>query len=441
VSQGLPAHAGPAVDRRALCRRIARRIVPLLFILYIISYLDRVNAGFAKLQMQDKLGFKEGVFGWGLGIFFIGYLILEIPGALLVERWSARKWFARILITWGLCSMGMALVRTPVQFYVARFLLGLAEAGFFPGVIVYFGHWFPRAERARALAGMVVAIPLSQTFGAYVSDKLLKLDWLGLDGWQWVFLVEGMPAVLAGIAVPFLMTDRPADARWLEPSERDWLERTLDAERREAAAAGGARLRDALRQPTVWLLALGILAANTGGYAFGFYLPTVVNDLLKERYGAVTAGTALAWSGVVYGCGLPGVLLAAQSSDRTGERKWHCVLGMTFAGVCLAASTLPETVPAVFVWLCAVAFFALSWPSPFWVLPSLSLSASTAAVAIAVINMAANLGGFIGSPVVGMMKDAGRSVQERLIFLAACYVLGGLILSLLPLRHRFKKVA
>jgi ACS family tartrate transporter-like MFS transporter len=440
VSQGLPAPDGPAVDRRKLCRRIAWRIVPLLFTLYIISYLDRVNAGFAKLQMQEKLNFSPGVFGWGLGIFFAGYLILEIPGALLVERWSARKWFARILVTWGLCSMGTALVRTPVQFYVARFLLGLAEAGFFPGVIVYYSHWFPRAERARALAGMVVAIPLSQTFGAYLSGLLLQQQWLGLAGWQWVFLVEGMPAVLAGVAVLFLMTDRPAHARWLSPAERDWLERTLEAERREAAAAGGARLRDALRQPTVWLLALGILAANTGGYAFGFYLPSVVNNLLQQTQGAPSPEAALTWTGLVYGCGLPGVLLAAQSSDRTGERKWHCALGMGLTGVCLVASTWPESLPAVLAWLCATAFFALSWPSPFWVLPSLSLSASTAAVAIAVINMAANLGGFIGSPVVGMMQDAGRSDPECLRFLAACYVFGGVTLSLLPRLGGYKKL-
>src|SRR6266545_744410 len=179
------------VDFPALQRQVAWRVLPLVFLLYIVAYLDRANVGFAKLRMASDLQFSEEVFGLGIGIFFIGYLLLEIPGALIVERWSARKWFARILITWGVCSMGMALVRTPAQFYVARFLLGLAEAGFFPGVIVYFTHWFPRADRARALAGMVLAIPVSLALGARVSSWLLEVGWFGLDGWQWVFLIEG----------------------------------------------------------------------------------------------------------------------------------------------------------------------------------------------------------------------------------------------------------
>src|SRR5205085_1377840 len=187
------------------------------------------NISFAKLQMQEVLPFGDDVFGVGFAIFFVGYLLLEIPGALLVEHWSARKWFTRILITWGLCSMGMALVRTPGQFYLARFLLGLAEAGFFPGVMIYFTHWFPRRERARAMAVMLFGVPGSQALGAYVSGRLLEQNWFDLAGWQWVFLVEGAPAVLLGLALPFLLTDRPARARWLTPAEREWLEGTLAA--------------------------------------------------------------------------------------------------------------------------------------------------------------------------------------------------------------------
>ncbi len=200
---------------RSCRRKVALRILPLLFLLYVIAYLDRANVGFAKLRMQQDLGFSETVFGLGVALFFIGYIFLEIPGALLVERWSARKWFARILITWGFCSMAMALVQTPTQFYVARFLLGLAEAGFFPGVIVYFTHWFPRKDRSRAMSAMLLGVPLSMAFGAPVSAVLLEQDWLDLKGWQWVFLVEGAPAVLLGIAVPFLLPDRPRDAKWL----------------------------------------------------------------------------------------------------------------------------------------------------------------------------------------------------------------------------------
>ncbi|HEX4613193.1 MAG TPA: MFS transporter, partial [Urbifossiella sp.] len=275
----LPPPADPELARRTT-RKVALRALPLLFVLYVVAYLDRANVAFAKLRMQAELGFSDTVFGWGIGLFFVGYLFLEIPGALLVERWSARKWFARILVTWGACSMGMAFVRTPGEFYLLRFLLGLAEAGFFPGVIVYFTHWFPRAARARALTGMLVGIPISLSLGAVLSRWLLGLEGLGFTGWQWVFLAEGAPAVVLGVAVPFLLTDRPAQARWLTPAERDWLETTLDAERRAAAAAEGARPRDVLRLPAVWLLALGIFFTNLGGYAFVFWLPTAVKGLL-----------------------------------------------------------------------------------------------------------------------------------------------------------------
>jgi ACS family tartrate transporter-like MFS transporter len=221
-----PAAVGPHVDPRAVVRKVTWRIVPLVFVLYLVAYLDRANVGFTRSQLQARLALPDPrefdrVFGWGSGFFFTGYLLLEIPGALLVEHWSARKWFARILVTWGFCSMGMALVRTPWQFFGARFLLGLAEAGFFPGVIVYFTHWFPRAERGRAFAGLVLGIPVSLALGARVSAALLRVDWLGLEGWQWVFILEGLPAVLLGVAVPFLLTDRPRNARWLTPAERN----------------------------------------------------------------------------------------------------------------------------------------------------------------------------------------------------------------------------
>ena len=421
-----------AVDPRVVRRKVAWRILPLVFILYVIAYLDRANAGFAKLQMQETLKFSDAVFGWGFGIFFVGYLLLEIPGALLVEYWSARKWFARILLTWGGCSMGMALVRTPGQFYLARFLLGLAEAGFFPGLIVYFTHWFPRADRGRAMAGMVLGVPVSVALGAQVSGWLLELDTFGLAGWQWVFLVEGFPAILFGLAVPFILTDRPSQAKWLTPSERAWLQETLDAERRESERSGAVTLGQAMRRPTVWLLALGILATNTGGYAMLFWMPTTVQNLLKESRGTVSSSDVLTWTGLIYLCGLGGVWLSGQSSDRTGDRKWHCVAGQVLAGVFLAASVIPgQSWAGAFTWLCCFSFFAYFWPPPFWVLPTLTLSASAAAVSIGFINMCANLSGVIGPPVVGQMKTAGWDDRTCLLVLAACYAAGGGVIALL----------
>ncbi len=423
----------PDVARRTR-RKVARRALPLLFALYVVAYLDRANISFAKLRMQDTLGFSDTVFGWGIGLFFVGYLFLEIPGALLVERWSARKWFARILVTWGLCSMGMAFVRTPAEFYTLRFLLGLTEAGFFPGVIVYFTHWFPRADRARALTGMLVGIPISLSLGAVVSRWLLAQDWLGYAGWQWVFLAEGAPAVLLGIAVPFLLTDRPAQAHWLTADEREWLETTLDAERLETATAA-MRVRDALKLPTVWLLALGIFATNVGGYAFVFWLPTAVKGLLAGMDRASDDAAVLAWSSVVYLCGLAGVVTSGWRSDRTGDRKWHTFAGQAGTALFLVLSTLPgQPWAVVFGWLCLAGFFAHFWYTPFWVLPTLSLTLSAAAVAIGFINMWANLAGAVGSPVVGALRDAGLDDRGCLLVLAAGFAVGAAFVAAVPVR-------
>ncbi|OWK41949.1 MFS transporter [Fimbriiglobus ruber] len=423
---------------RAARRKVAWRVLPLVFLLYVVAYLDRANVGFAKLQMQGALGFDDDTFGSGIGIFFIGYLFLEIPGALLVEHWSARKWFARILITWGFCSMGMALVTTPTQFYIARFLLGLAEAGFFPGIIVYFTHWFPRPDRARALAVMLVGVPLSLALGSAVSGLLLEQGWFGLAGWQWVFIVEGAPAVVFGVALPFLLTDRPAQARWLTPDERAWLEKTLEAERREVETTSGAvTIGRVARMPAVWLLALGIFATNTGGYAMVFWLPTAVQGLLTSLGRQSASADVLVWTGLVYLCGFLGVLVSGHSSDRTGDRKWHCVVSLVGAGVFLALSTVPgQPWALVFIWLCLTGFCANFWISPFWVLPTQALSSSAAAVSIGFINMSANLAGFLGSKIVGRMKYEGLDDRACLLFLAACFALGGGIVALLRVNRR-----
>src|SRR3954453_23040368 len=263
----------------ALRRKVAWRILPMTILLYFVAYLDRANVGFAKLRMAHDLGFSEEIFGLGIGIFFLGYLTLEVPGALLVERWSARKWFARILVTWGLLASATALVHTPGQFYLVRFLLGVAEAGFFPGIIVYFTHWFPMRDRARAMSGFMVAIPLSLAFGAPISGLLLNVDWLGWNGWQWLFVLEGLPAVVLGIVTFFVLTDRPRDAEWLTDTERDYLEGVLAEEARTKESAHKLSVGQALRTRNVWLLALGIFATNTGGYALAFWLPTTVKSV------------------------------------------------------------------------------------------------------------------------------------------------------------------
>ena len=234
-----------SIDALALRRKVAWRVLPLVFTLYIVAYLDRANVGFAKLRMASDLQFSEAVFGLGIGIFFIGYLLLEIPGALLVERWSARKWFARILISWGLISALTAFVTTPMEFYAARFFLGVAEAGFFPGIIVYFTHWFTSQDRTRALSGLVMAIPFSLAMGAPVSAMLLDVNWLGLAGWKWMFILEGVPAVILGFLTLRYMTDRPRHAKWLSQTERDHLEGAL--KKRRTLRRGRTRLASGRR--------------------------------------------------------------------------------------------------------------------------------------------------------------------------------------------------
>jgi len=359
--------------------------------------------------------------------------------------------------------MAVAFVQTSWQFYLARFLLGLAEAGFFPGVIVYFTHWFPRADRARALSCMIFGVPISMAVGSQLAAFLMSQHWLGLGGWQWVFLIEGAPAVLFGVLTPFLLTDRPSQATWLTPAERAWLMATLERERAEANAAGSVGLGQVLRQRSVWILALGILATNTGGYAMGFWLPTFLDNMLKAPAVAastvgllaaplgdgplLTAGSlasrvsfptnALHYIGLVYLAQIAGVFVSGQSSDRTGERKWHCIAGQVGAGVFLALSLIPEQPFAVvMLWLCCMGFCALFWPSPFWVLPTMSMSASAAAVSIGFINICANVGGLFGPGIVGKMKTFGLDDATCMLFLACCYAGGGVIIALLRVKPR-----
>lgn len=414
-----------SVDFNAIRRKVGWRVLPLVFLLYIVAYLDRANVGFAKLRMANDLKFSEEVFGLGIGIFFIGYLILEIPGALLVERWSARKWFARILISWGFISALTAFVRTPTEFYIARFLLGVAEAGFFPGIIVYFTHWFTNQDRARALSGLVMGVPFSLALGAPLSAWLLRVNWFGLAGWKWMFILEGLPAVILGFVTLFYMTDRPRHAKWLTPDERAYLEERLAEEARQKEGAGKTTVWQALRLRNVWLLALGIFATNTGGYALTFWLPTTVKNL-----SAGSDDAALLYSGLFYACGLVGVFLSGQSSDRSGDRKWHCVAGQIVTALLLAGSAMPgQTFPVVMTWLCLTGLAAFFWPSPFWALPTVTLTASTAAVSIGFINMCANLAGYLGNHVTGWLRTNNATESTCLFFLAGCYFVGGIFVS------------
>lgn len=419
----------------ALRRKVAWRILPLVILLYLAAYLDRANVGFAKLRMARDLGFSEEIFGLGIGIFFFGYLALEIPGALLVERWSARKWFARILITWGFLSAATALVQTPGQFYFVRFMLGVAEGGFFPGLIVYFTHWFPLRDRARAMSGFMVAIPISLALGAPASALLLNVQWMGLKGWQWLFILEGLPAVALGVAAWFLLTDRPRDAKWLTAQERDYLENTLAHEAKLKQDAHPITVWQALRTRNVLLLALGIFATNTGGYALTFWIPTTIKNLSG---GSDTS--SLLFSGIFYLCGLVGVLYSGFAADRSGNRKWTCIAGQWTTGLFLALSAIPgQPFPLVMGWLILTGLTAHSWPPPFWALPTLTLTQAAAAASIGLINIFANLAGYFGNHVIGWIKDRGATDSHCLFFLSAWYILGGIIVSFVQAKSQSQK--
>jgi ACS family tartrate transporter-like MFS transporter len=312
----------------------------------------------------------------------------------------------------GPVSALTAFVRTPTQFYVVRFLLGVAEAGFFPGVIVYFTHWFTLTDRSRAMSGLLMAVPFSLALGAPFSALLLQVHWLGYAGWQWLFLVEGLPAVALGIITLLFLPDHPRDARWFKPEEREWLEGTLAAEAQAKKKTGGdLTVWQALRLPKVWILALAIFVTNTGGYAFAFWLPTAVKGVTGASVSAV-----LGWSALIYACGMLSVFVSGQSSDRTGDRKWHCVAGQVGAAVFLAGSTIPgQSSAAVIVWLCLTGFAATSG-SPVLTLPTLTLAESAAAVSIGFINVCANIAGGWAITGSGSYARAGSATRRACSF-------------------------
>ena len=316
-------------------RKIRRHILPLVFLLYVVAFLDRANVAYAKLTMSPELGFSEAVYGFGAGLFFVGYFLLEIPGALIVQRWGARRWIARILFTWGLCTALVGLVHTPKQFYSTRFLLGAAEAGFFPGIIVHLNQWFPSEYRAGALARFIVASPIALAIGGPVAGPILKLKWLGLSGWRWLFIIEGVPAVVLAVVTLFLMTDSPGQAGWLEPEEREWVCRALEDERRRKTAFGTFPIRQAMRQRGVLLLALITFLANIGIQGFFLWVPTTVH-----KASGLPPYLAAIISGLSFVIAVVSVLFCSRSSDRTGERFLHTAIPLLFAAFIFPVTTL-----------------------------------------------------------------------------------------------------
>ncbi len=407
-------------------RRIARRLLPYLFFLYVIAYLDRVNLSYASLEMSGALGFTAEIIGFGAGIFFIGYFLLEIPGAVLVERWSARAWIARIMISWGIVAMFTGFVHTAHQFYAIRFLLGASEAGFFPGIVVYLSHWFRYEDRAKAMAMFMAAQSISNIIGSPVSGLLLGINWLGLAGWRWLFILEGIPAVLFGIVTIFYLTDWPHQAGWLSQDEKQWISGELEREKKAKETVRSYRVRDALRQPEVALLALALFFMAGAVYGFNFWLPTILKKLSGHSNLFVTSVAALP-----YCIGLIATLLVGWSSDRTRERRWHAALSMIVASVGLGLSVVSHRTDLAVLMFCLAAVGMYGYLSAFWSLPSSFLTGTAAAASIGLINSVGNLGGFAGPYAVGYISKRAHNFTAGVLCLSASALMAAVLVLLL----------
>jgi D-galactonate transporter len=416
----------------AALAKARRRLLPFLFLLYVISYLDRINVGFAALQMNAALGFSSVTYSLGAGVFFLGYTLLEIPSNVILARVGARLWIARIMITWGLVSASMMFVRSATAFYVLRFTLGAAEAGFFPGIIFCLTRWFPRRERARAIAGFMTAVVIAGVVGGPVSGTLLSLGGVGgLAGWQWLFLVEGLPAAVLGVLVLRMLPEQPSDARWLTMDEQQALTAKLAEE--AASASTLHSIRGALTSGRVWLLAAVYFTIPVALYAMGFWMPQIVRD---------TSGgsdVVVGWlSAIPYAVAAIGMVVIGRNSDRTGERRWHIALTAITGGAAFALTgAVHGVVPSIAALSIAMVGLA-SMLGPFWAFATSFLGGIGAAAGIALVNSVGNIGGFVGPNIVGYAQQTTHSFRAALAIIGAILAAGGLLVLAIPATHDAK---
>ena len=424
----LPRSAALALrtEQEAAYAKVTWRLIPLLFICYVAAYLDRVNVGFAKLQMLKDLQFSEAIYGLGAGIFFIGYFIFEVPSNLLLHRFGARKWIARIMISWGIISACMMFVQTPTAFYVLRFFLGMAEAGFFPGIILYLTYWYPAARRSKVTSLFMTGIPMAGVIGGPLSGWILSsLDGVsGLAAWKWLFLIEAIPSLLLGVVVLLYLDDKISDAKWLSRDQKRLLEHNIevDGAHIESHSALGA-----FRNPKVWVLCAAYFGFVMGLYGVGFWLPSLI-----KASGITNAGTIGWLVAIPYAAAVVCMLLISRNSDRTGERRWHIAIPAVVGGVALIASTLvPQTPFWAIVTLTIATMGIITGLAQFWCLPPAFLRGAAAAAGIALINSVGNLAGFVSPFIVGWIKDLTNSTNIGLFVIAGCLMVGGaIILSL-----------
>lgn len=400
---------------KAVVRKVTLRIIPFVFLLYIISYLDRANIGYAALQMNAELALSAEVFGFVSGIFFLGYFLFEVPSNVMLNRYGARIWIARILVTWGIIAAACAFAQTATHLYVLRFLLGVAEAGFFPGIIVYLTYWFRSKELATTVALFTAAIPVSYIIGAPLSTWIMdNVQWLGWSGWRWMLFLEGIPAVVLGVVCFFYLTDKPEQAKWLAPTEKAWLIDELERDRKARKNVKHFGAMKAMTNPKVLYLSFIYFVYQCGSLGVGYWMPQIIKGfsttLTHTQIGLIATIPYIAATVVMIGW--------SRSSDRMDERKMHSAIPLGIAAAAMVGAGM-VTSPVLSITMISLALAGLySFKSPFWALPTLFLSRSTAAISIAVINSIGNLGGFFGPSMIGVVKGNTNSASAGLLFLA-----------------------
>lgn len=413
----------------ATYRKVAWRLIPLLLICYVVAYLDRVNVGFAKLQMMEQLSFSDTVYGLGAGIFFIGYFLFEVPSNIVLHKVGARVWIGRIMITWGLLSAAMMFVTTPTTFYTLRFLLGVAEAGFFPGIILYLTYWYPAQRRGRITAMFMTGIALSGVIGGPLSGAIIKHadGWHGLSGWQWMFVLEGLPAVALGVIVILVLQDRIADAKWLTEEERALLIRNIES---EAAQKDEASVLSVMASGRVWLMAAIYFSFVMGLYGVSFWLPSIIKAMGYQD----TFDVGLI-SAIPYGVAMVVMLVVAKSADRSGERRWHVAIPGLLGALGLALSVVFADDAGLAIAALTLGLSGIMATLPlFWSLPTAFLTGAGAAAGIALINSLGNLSGFVSPYAVGWLKDATGSTDAGIYLLALGMVVGAALTLSVPAR-------
>ena len=421
------------VDEQAIVRKVTLRIIPFMFLLYIVSYLDRANIGYAALEMNKELALTSEAFGFISGIFFIGYFLFEVPSNVMLNKYGARVWIARILVTWGAIAAATAFAQTANQLYVLRFFLGVAEAGFFPGVIVYLTYWFRAKELATTVALFTAAIPVSYIIGAPLSTWIMdNIKWFDWSGWRWMLFLEGVPAVFLGIACFLFLTDKPEQAKWLTQQEKDWLLAELERDRQSRKNVKRLGVLQTMVNKKVLYLAFIYFVYQCGSLGVGYWMPQIIrgfsSDLSHTQIGLIAM--------VPYIVATAAMIIWSRSSDRRNERKMHSAIPLAVAALGLIGAGMLPSAVASMAMICVALSGLYSFKSPFWALPTLFLDRATAAVSIALINSIGNLGGFVGPSMIGVVKGNSQSAATGLLFLSALLVIAFLMTALMRVTNK-----